>query len=81
MLIPRLVSELELDVIDVFLPGETGQGGQGRIGSLQDKLRYIKARIKGTYKEVFMEQHGHCLHTMMVHKAHNWEYQHFTGDI
>ena len=39
------------------------------IGSLQANLRYSEARIKGMYKEVFMQQQGYCLHTKMVHKG------------
>ena len=72
--VPRLMSELELDVMSSCL---VRQG----IGSLQANLQYSEARIKGTYKEVFLQQQGYCLNTMMVHKGHNWEYQHYRGDI
>ena len=51
------------------------------IGSLQANLHYTEARIKGTYKEVSMQLQGYCLHTMLVHKGHNWEYQHIKCDI
>ena len=69
--IPRLVSELELEVMSSCLvrQGREVKEGIGRRGS------------KGTYKELPMQQQGCCLHTKMVHKGHNWEYQHYTGDI
>ena len=78
--VPRLMSELELEVMSSCLVRLGRQVEEG-IGSLQANLRYSEARIKGTYKEVSMQQQGYCLHTMMVHKGHNWEYQHYTGDI
>ena len=76
--VPRLVSELELEVMSSCLVGQ-GRKVEEVIG--QANLRHSEARIKGTYKEVSMQQQGYCLHTMKVHKGHNWEYQHYTGDI
>ena len=78
--VPRLVSELELAVMSSCLVRQGREVKEG-IRSLQANLCHSEARIKGTYKEVFMQQQGYCLHTMMVHKGHNWEYQHYTGDI
>ena len=78
--VPRLMSELELEVMSSCLVRLGRQVEEG-IGSLQANLRYSEARIKGTYNKVSMQQQGYCLHTMMVHKGHNWEYQHYTGDI
>ena len=78
--IPRLVSELELEVIFSCL---VRQGREVKEGNerLQANLRYSEARINGTYKELSMQQQGYCMHTKMVQKGHNWEYQHYTGDI
>ena len=78
--IPRLVSELELEVMSFCLVRQSWEVEEG-IGSLQANLRYSEARIKGTYKELSMQQQGYCLHTKMVHKGHNWKYQHYKGDI
>ena len=78
--VPRLMSELELEVMSSCLV-RLGREVEEGIGSLQANLRYSEARIKGTYKEVSMQQQGYCLHTMMVHKGYNWEYQHYKGDI
>ena len=56
--VPRLVSELELEVMSSCLV----RLGREVIGSLQANLRYSEARIKGIYKEVLMQQQGYCLH-------------------
>ena len=59
--IPRLVSELELEVMSSCLVRQ-GREVEEVIGSHQANLRYSEARIKGTYKEVFMQlQLGYCL--------------------
>ena len=47
------------------------------IGSLQANLCDSELRVKGMYKEVSVQQHCFCLHTMMVHKGHYWAYQHY----
>ena len=78
--VPRLVSELELEVMSSCLVRQSREIKEG-IRSLQANLRYSEARIKGTYKELSMQQQGYCLHTKMEHKGHNWEYQHYMGDI
>ena len=78
--VARLVLELELEVMSSCLVRQGRKVEEG-IGSLEANLCYSEARIKGTYKEVSMQQQGYCLHTKMVHKGHNWEYQHYTGDI
>ena len=52
--VPRLVLELELEVMSSCLVRQ-GREVEEVIGSLHAKLRYSKARIKGTYKEVFMQ--------------------------
>ena len=74
------MSELKLEVMPSCLVGQ-GRKVKEVIRSLQANLRYSEARIKGTYKEVSMQQQGYCLHTMVMHEGHNWEYQHYTGDI
>ena len=71
--VPRLVSELELEVMSSCLVRQ-GREVKEEIGSLQANLRHSEARIKGTYKEVSMQQQGYCLNTMMVHNGLNWEY-------
>ena len=53
--IPRLVSELELEVMSSCLVRQGREVEEG-IGSLQANLRYSEARIKGTYKELSMQQ-------------------------
>ena len=78
--IPRLVLELELEVMSSCLVRQ-GREVEEEIGSLQANLQYSEPRIKGTYKELYVPQQGYCLYTKMVHKGHNWEYQHYTGDI
>ena len=78
--IPWLVSELELEVMSSCLVRQGWEVEEG-IGRLQANLRYSAARINGTYKELSMQQQGYCMHTKMVQKGHNWEYQHYTGDI
>ena len=55
MLVPRLVSDLELEVMSSCLVRQIREVEEG-IRSLQANLRYSEARIKGTYKEVFMQQ-------------------------
>ena len=52
--VPRLVSELELEVMSSCLVIQGREVEEG-IGSIQANLRYSEARIKGTYKEVFMQ--------------------------
>ena len=74
--LPRLVSELQLEVMSSCLV-RLGREVEEGIGSLQANLRYSEARIKGTYKEVSMQQQGYCLHTMMVHEGHYRAYQHY----
>ena len=74
--VPRLVSELELEVMSSCLVRQGREVEEG-IGSLKANLRYSEARIKDTYKEVSMQQQGYCLHSMMVDKGHKWEYQHY----
>ena len=49
--VPRLVSELELEVMSSCLVRQGREVKEG-IRSLQANLRYCEARIKGTYKEV-----------------------------
>ena len=73
--IPRVASELGLEVMSSCLER------QGREVEEEEEERYSEARIKDTCKELSMQQQGYCLHTKMVHKGHNWEYQHYTGDI
>ena len=68
MPVRRLVSDLELEVMSSCLVRQGREVEEG-IGSLQANLRYSEARIKGMYKEVFMQQQGYCLHTKMVHKG------------
>ena len=70
--VPRLVPELELEVMSSCLLRQ-GMEVEERIGSLQAILRYSEARIKGTYKEVSMQQQGYSLYTKMVYKGHNWD--------
>ena len=70
VLIPRLVSELEHEVMSSCLVRQGREVEEG-IGRLQAYLRYSEATIKGTYKELSMQQQGYCLHTKMVHKGHN----------
>ena len=48
--IPRLMSKLELEVMSSCLVRQGREVKEG-IGSLQANLRYIEARIKGTYKK------------------------------
>ena len=74
------MSELELEVMSSCLVRQGRKVEEG-IGSNQANLRYSEARIEGTYKELSMQQQGYCLHTMMVHKGHSWEYKHYRGDI
>ena len=74
------MSELELDVMSSCLVRQGREVKEG-IGSLQANLRKSEARIKGTYKELSMQQQGYYLHTKILHKGHKWEYQHYTGDI
>ena len=76
MPILRLVSELELEVMYSCLLRQ----GREVIKPLQANLRFSKARIKGTYKMVFMQQQGYCLQDG-AQLGHNWEYQHYTSDI
>ena len=68
--VTKLMSELEIDVMSSCLVTQGREVKEG-IGSLQANLQYREARIKGTYKEVSMQQQGYCLKTMMVHKGHN----------
>ena len=58
--VPRLVSELELEVMSSCLVRQGREVEEG-IGSLQANLCYSEARIKGTYKEMFMHQQGYRL--------------------
>ena len=74
--VPRPVSGLEHEVMSSCLVRQGREVKEG-ITSLKANLRDSEARIKGMYKEVSMQQQGYCLHTMMVHKGHNWEYQHY----
>ena len=76
----RLCLNPEIDVMSSCLVRQGREVKEG-IGSLQANLQYSEARIKGTYNEVSMQQQGYCLKTMMVHKGHNWEYQHYMGGI
>ena len=80
MPVPRLVSKLKLEVMSSCLVRQ-GREVEAGIVSFQANLRDSEARMKGMYKEVSMQQLGYCLHTMMVHKGHNWEYQFYTGEI
>ena len=73
MPVPRLVSELELEVISFCLVRQGREVKEG-IRSLQANLRYSEARIKVMYKEVSMQQQGNCLYTKMVNKGHIFEY-------
>ena len=57
--VPRLL-ELELEVMSSCLVRQGREVTEG-IGSLQANLCYSEARIKGTYKEVFMQQQGYYL--------------------
>jgi hypothetical protein len=74
------LSELELEVMSSCQVRQGREVEEG-IGSLQVNLPYSEARIKGTYKELSMQQQGYCLYTKLVHKGQNWEYQNYTGDI
>ena len=58
--VPILVLELELEVMSSCLVRQGKEVEEG-IGSLQANLRCSEARIKGTYKEVFMQQQGYRL--------------------
>ena len=78
--VPRLVSELELEVISSCLVRQGREVKEG-IRSLQANLHHSEGRIKCMHKKVSVQQQGYCLHTKVVHKGHNWEYQHYTGDI
>ena len=60
MPVPRLVSELELEVMSSCLARQGREVKEG-IGSLQANLCYSDARIMGTYKEDFMQQQGYYL--------------------
>ena len=57
--VPRLVSELELEVMSSCLVRQ-GREIDEVIGSLQANLR-CEGRIKGIYKEVFMQPQGYCM--------------------
>ena len=74
--VPRLMSELELEVMSSCLV-RLGREVEEGIGSFQANLCYSEARIKGTYKKVSMQQQGYCLHTMMVHEGHYQAHQHY----
>ena len=78
MPVPRLVSELELEVMFSCLVRQ-GRGVKEGIRILQGNMCYSEARIKGTYEEVFLQQRGYCLQDET--QGHNWEYQPYTGDI
>ena len=58
--VPRLVSELELEVMSSCLLRQGREVKEG-IRSLQANMRYSEARIKGTYEEMFLQQQGYCL--------------------
>ena len=60
MPVPRLVSELELEVMSSCLVRQSREVEEW-IRNLQANLHYSEARIKGIYKVVFRQQQGYCL--------------------
>ena len=74
--IPRLVSKLKLEVMSSCLVRQ-GREVKAGIASLQANLPDSEARIKGTYKNVSMQQPGYCLHTKLVHEVHYWAHLHY----
>ena len=76
MPLPRLVSELKLDVMSSCLVRQ-GREVDYVIASLLSNLPDSEARIKCIYKLVSMQHQGYCLHTMMVHEGHYQAYQYY----
>ena len=68
--VPRLMSELELEVMSSCLVRQGREVEEG-IVSLQADLHESEARIKGMYKEVSLQQQGYCLHGLECLPKHH----------